>query len=155
MAKDEVDQVSIDGGIVVGHDGSEAASDAVRWAAGLAERLGERLHVVRAWSLTNAPRPKTQELGYIPPVADFENAVREALEHDVAALALPGEADLHVVHSGAAKALLRAGEGASMLVVGRRGTGGFRGLGFGSTADQVASYAPVPVVVVPVDPRDD
>ena len=154
MASGE-ETVRVDGGIVVGHDGSEAAGDAVRWAAGLAERLGERLHVVRAWSLTNAPRPTTQEFGYIPPIADFEAAVRGALEHDVAALKLAGEVELHVVRSGAARALLRAGEGATMVVVGRRGRGGFRGLGFGSTADQVASYAPVPVVVVPVDPRDD
>ncbi len=145
----------IEGGIVVGHDGSEAASDAVRWAGGLAERLGEPLHVVRAWRLTDAPRPRTQEVGFVPPLADFEAAVRADLEEDVAALGLSGTVTAHTAHEGAAKALLGAAERASMLVVGRRGAGGFRGLGFGSTADQVASYASCPVVVVPVDPRDD
>ena len=34
---------------------------------------------------------------------------------------------------------------ADLLVVGPRGSGGFRGLGFGSTADQVARHAPCPV----------
>ena len=36
-----------------------------------------------------------------------------------------------------------------MLVVGARGRGGFRGLKFGSTADQAVRYSPVPVLVVP------
>jgi nucleotide-binding universal stress UspA family protein len=36
-----------------------------------------------------------------------------------------------------------------MLVVGKRGGGGFAGLKFGSTADQVVRYAKVPVLVVP------
>jgi nucleotide-binding universal stress UspA family protein len=39
--------------------------------------------------------------------------------------------------------------------VGTRGAGGFRGLGFGSTADQVVRHAPCPVVVVPVSHEHD
>ena len=45
--------------------------------------------------------------------------------------------------------------GAEMLVVGTRGEGGFRGLLFGSTADQVVRHAKRPVVVVPVTGSDD
>ena len=41
------------------------------------------------------------------------------------------------------------GKGADMLVVGTRGAGGFAGLHFGSTADQVVRHARCPVVVVP------
>jgi len=40
-------------------------------------------------------------------------------------------------------------------VVGSRGAAGFRGLRFGSTADQVVRHAVCPVVVVPVDGSDD
>ena len=39
--------LEITGGILVGHDGSPAAAESVRWAAGLAGRLGTPLHVVR------------------------------------------------------------------------------------------------------------
>ena len=57
---------------------------------------------------------------------------------------------LHVVHGQSSAALLEAAAGAEIVVVGRRGAGGFRGLLSGSTADQVVRYAPCPVVVVPL-----
>ena len=145
--------VEVDGGLLVGHDGSAASGRAVRWAAGLATRLGVPLHVLRAWRLTNAPRPASMQPGYIPPRADFDAAVLEALRGDVAALDLPAACDarLHVAHGQSSARLLEAAAGAEMLVVGARGAGGFRGLRFGSTADQVVRYAPCPVIVVPSD----
>lgn len=149
-----VEEVTLDGGVLVGHDGSAASGQAVRWAAGLAGRLALPLHVLRAWGLTNAPTPKTRETGYVPPLADYEEAVREALTADTDRLGLEGDVRLHVVHGRSAKELLLAAEGVDLLVVGRRGEGGFRGLGFGSTADQVARNAPCPVIVVPVDTDD-
>ena len=143
--------VVIDGGILVGHDGSAQSGRAVTWAADMAGRLGCKLHVLRAWSLTSAPRPATMELGYVPPPEDFEKAVLDALAHDIDALDLPAdcEVELHAAHGQSSHRLLEAAEGADLLVVGARGAGGFRGLGFGSTADQVVRNSPVPVVVVP------
>lgn len=143
--------VVIEGGILVGHDGSRASGEAVLWAAELASRLGETLHVLRAWSLTNAPRPKTMEGGYIPPKEDFEEAVLDALAKDIEALGLSSQVDvqLHAAHGSAGSQLLEASRGSEMVVVGSRGVGGFRGLGFGSTADQVVRHASCPVVVVP------
>jgi nucleotide-binding universal stress UspA family protein len=145
-----VDKVELDGGVLVGYDGSRPSEQGVRWAADLAGRLGEPLHVLRAWGMLNAPVPPTKQGGYIPPFTDWEAAVRQELEQQVARLGLACEVRLHVVHAQSAAALLHAGAGARMLVVARRGAGGFRGLGFGSTADQVVRHAPCPVVVVPV-----
>lgn len=149
--------VEVDGGILAGHDGSPAASEAVRWAADLARRLGTSLHVVRAWSVSSAPRPPTSETGYVPPLTDFEAAVLDRLRSDVAALELPDGVDTtcHVLHGPAGRRLLEASAGAEMLVLGSRGSGGFLGLRFGSTADQVVRHARCPVVVVPVDGSDD
>lgn len=143
--------VDCTGGIVVGHDGSEASGVAVRHAAGLARRLGCTLHVVRAWTLTSAPRPATMTLGYVPPPEDFEKAVLDELTAQVAAMHLPEDChvELHAVHGQSTERLLEAAKGAEMLVVGARGGGGFRGLKFGSTADQATRYATVPVLVVP------
>ena len=146
-----VESVTLDGGVLVGHDGSAASSQAVRWAADLARRLGVRLHVVRAWGLVNAPKPRSHQLGYVAPLVDYEAAVREDLTDDIGKLDLACDLELHVVHGRASGVLLAAASGAELVVVGKRGWGGFRGLGFGSTADQVMRHAPCPVVVVPVD----
>ena len=150
-------KLEIDGGILVGHDGSAAAADAVRWAARLAARLGARLHIVRSWSISSAPKPSTATAGYVPPMTDFESAVLEHLRADIGALGLSGDVivDCHVLHGPAARRLLEASKNAEMLVLGTRGAGGFMGLRFGSTADQVVRHARCPVVVVPVDGSDD
>ncbi len=149
--------LELDGGLLVGHDGSPAAADAVRWAARVAGRLGCPLHVARTWSISSAPRPATAERGYVPPLTDFESAVLERLRRDVARLDLPEDLDVqcHVLHGSAGRRLLEASEGAEMLVVGSRGEGGFRGLRFGSTADQVVRHARCPVVVVPGHGTDE
>lgn len=148
---DVVRKVTLQGGVLVGHDGSASATEGVRWAADLAAELGEPLHVLRAWGLLNAPEPASKVGGYIPPLADWEAAVRDDLGADIGRLELTGEVHLHVAHEQSAAALLAAAEeGVRLLVVARRGAGGFRGLGFGSTADQVVRHAPCPVVVVPI-----
>lgn len=149
--------LELSGEILVGHDGSPASAEAVRWAAALAERLGSPLHVIRTWSLSSAPRPATAEPGYVPPMTDFESAVAERLRTDVTGLGLPDglTVECHTLHGSAGRRLLEASKGAEMLVLGSRGGGGFRGLRFGSTADQVVRHAVCPVVVVPVTGSDD
>jgi nucleotide-binding universal stress UspA family protein len=146
-----VNEVEVDGGVLVGYDGSRASEVALRWAAGIARRLDEPLHVLRAWGMMNAPAPATKQGGYIPPLSDWQDAVRDELEAQVGGMGLDCELRLHVAHAQSSAALLHAARGAHLLVVARRGAGGFRGLGFGSTADQVARHSPCPVVVVPVD----
>ena len=142
--------VEIDGGVLVGHDGSACAQEALRWAAALAARAGLDLHVLRAWGLTSAPRPATWEPGYVPPLTDFEQAVRAELEGCVSAAKVDPSVrvHVHVVHRPAAKALIAAARGADLLVVGARGGGGFSGLLLGSVSDQCVHHAPCPVTVV-------
>jgi nucleotide-binding universal stress UspA family protein len=139
-------------GLLVGHDGSSSATEAVRWAARLAHRLGCPLHVLRTWTISSAPRPSTAEPGYVPPLSDFEGAVLTRLEADVSKMSLSDDLDVqcHVLHGASGRRLVEASAGAEMLVVGSRGAGGFRGLLFGSTADQVVRNARCPVVVIPV-----
>ena len=113
--------------------------------------------MIRTWSISSAPRPASATGGYVPPMADFEGAVVDRLRSDIAALGLPEglEVECHAVHGSAGRRLLEVSKGAHMLVLGTRGGGGFRGLGFGSTADQVVRHAVCPVVVVPVSGEDD
>lgn len=151
LADDGVaESVRIEGGILVGHDGSECAQDALRWAAELAARAGLELHVVRAWSMTTAPRPSTWTPGYVPPMEDWAQAVLDELRRHVAAAGLPASlaVSCHVVHRSPARGLIDAAAGADLLVVGARGRGGFSGLLLGSTSDQCVHHAPCPVTVI-------
>lgn len=147
--------LEVSDGILVGHDGSAAAAESVRWASQLAGRLSTPLHVVRCWSISTAPRPSTATASFVPPLTDFEQAVLERLRADVAELGLQVEPTCHVLHGPAGRRLLEASERVEMLVLGSRGAGGFLGLHFGSTADQVVRHAHGPVVVVPVEGADD
>ncbi len=150
-ADDDVAQVAdVSGGVLVGHDGSRCAQEAVQWAAGLAGRAGLPLHVLRAWKMTTAPRPATWEPGYVPPLEDFEQAVREELEAHVASAGLDTALSVtcHVTHGSPARGLIESATRADLLVVGARGRGGFAGLVLGSVSDQCVRHAPCPVTVV-------
>ncbi len=139
------------GPIVVGHDGSSFADQALKWALTLAQRAHIPVTVVRAWTMRTAPKPKTQEFGYVPPASDFADAVRERLEESTRDLlaAFPDvEVTLKVERGQPATVIVEASEGASLLVVGPRGLGGFKGLLLGSVSEHAVGNAPCPVVVV-------
>jgi nucleotide-binding universal stress UspA family protein len=136
--------------IVVGVDGSDVAARALRWALDEARAIDARVTVVHAWDFVLAGGLPAPTVGWIP--ADLDKA-SEALVDAVLA-----EADLHglvapverVSQCGSAAAvLMKAATDADMIVVGRRGTGGFRALLLGSVSTQVARQAATTVVVVP------
>lgn len=57
----------------------------------------------------------------------------------------------HTVQGRPVDSLIAASEGASMLVVGSRGRGGFRGLLLGSVSQQLTQHASCPLVIVRPD----
>lgn len=145
--------------IVVGHDGSRFSDDALRWALRWAARTRLEVVVVRSWSITTAPRPASASAGYVPPFAEYADAVRDRLRADTAALreAAPEvPVRLEAAHGAAANRLVALSAEAELVVVGPRGRGGFRGLVLGSVAEQVSRHAHCPVVVVrgSSDPAD-
>ncbi|MGJ9414049.1 universal stress protein [Aeromicrobium sp. CF4.19] len=137
--------------IVVGHDGSPFSESALSWALEWARRASLDVTVVRGWSMTTAPRPATAARGYVPPFADFAEAVRLRLEQDTAKQRADFEdvtVSFEAPHSAPANALLELSADAALVVVGPRGRGGFRGLVLGSVAEQVSRHASCPVVIV-------
>ena len=138
--------------IVVGIDGSENAAAALAWAVEEGRRRGATVEAVHAWQ---EPVVGGTAAGLVPVPIDteaFEQGSRQQLDEAVEAVVEDG-ADVDVqrllVHDSAARALLDRAAGADLLVVGRRGHGGFMGLLLGSVSQQIVWHAPCPVVVVP------
>ena len=150
-ARDVVERVSPDGGVVVGDDGSPGARTAILFALDEARRRGSALHVLRAWSITSAARPTGSSSGYVPSMVEFQQATLEAERERVRQLC--GEAhgvdvQVHVAHSPSAQSLIEASRTCDLVVVGSRGRGGFASLVLGSVALQCVAHAHCPVTVV-------
>jgi nucleotide-binding universal stress UspA family protein len=139
----------VDGGVLVGHDGSPDAHEALCWAGQLAARTGVRLHVLRAWRGATAPWPAGLAPDAVPSLLELEQAVRDELQAavDRAALDPLVEVSCHVTHGSPARGLVESAEAAELLVVGARGRGGSRGR-LGSVSDACVRQAPCPVTVV-------
>ena len=145
-----MDRAALEGAVVVGDDASAASRAAVAWAREDAARRGVPLVVVRAWSLTNAPRPSGAEHGYVPSEDEYAEAVRAEMAHDLQGTVgdlAEGSVILMPAHCSATDALLHASHHAALTVVGARGSGLARWLG--SVASAVVKSASGPVVVVP------
>ena len=136
--------------IVVGADGSAASAAAVTWAAGEAAARGASLEVVHAWSIPAISDPVSMMPIQLP-LDVMEQEARAVCDAAVAAAKAAGAPSVtgSVRRGSAAEHLVAESKTADLVVVGSRGRGGFVGLLLGSVAQQVASHAACPVVVVP------
>jgi nucleotide-binding universal stress UspA family protein len=144
--------LGVSGCIVVGDDGSAESASAVRWAAEEARFRGAPLVVVRAWSITTAPRPSHWEPGYVPGEDEFAAAVAEQLATDLVEVLGkdPGVAVRPLpAHSSPEDALVTASREAALVVVGSHGRHLASAL-LGSTSEHLVRHAHGPIVVVPV-----
>lgn len=134
------------GRVVVGLDGSDASIEALRLALQLAPALDAPVHAVYCWEIPTVYAAYT-EAGYIP----YEEAARQDLDRVLARVfgqETPASVTAELVHGHAAAVLTEAGSQARMLVVGRRGHGGFGGLHLGSVSSACVTHAQCPVLVV-------
>ncbi|WP_345470498.1 universal stress protein [Actinoallomurus oryzae] len=140
--------------ILVGVDGSAPGDAALRWAAHEASLRGVGLCVLHVFA--GAP---LVDLGHGLDWEEAHHAVEDA--HRRAEKIAP---ELHVrsqvVLGGPAETLIRRSAEAGLVVLGKRGRGGFRDLLAGSVALQVAGHALCPVVLAhagwrpPIDDRE-
>ncbi|MFI5957332.1 universal stress protein [Cryptosporangium sp. NPDC051539] len=143
-------EVAADGpGIVLGVDGSEECQAAIELAFTEASLRGRRLTAVRSWFWPADDPAITQPYSPLPEdhVAEQQRVLSEALAGwtekypDV-------EVRTVITHRRPARALLDTAAGADLLVVGARGSGGFRALLLGSVGETVVRHATCPVIVV-------
>lgn len=138
--------------IVVGVDGSAGSDAAVRWCVAMAPLLGAHVVVVHAL---------VPPVYLLPPTLNALWTLDEEIRSDL------GEAvekwsepltegavahETRVVNGVPAEELMRiaAEVHADLLVVGRRGHGGFADLVLGSVPRTLSHQADVPLVIVPV-----
>lgn len=132
--------------IVVGTDGSEHATVAVRWAAEEAQINEAVLEVVLAWDYLSQHRADRSDR-FDPDYREDEAraALASWVDED---LGPDAAAEQRVVNDLPATALLEAGDAADLLVLGARGRGGFEDLLLGTVSERVAQLASRPVAVV-------
>jgi nucleotide-binding universal stress UspA family protein len=131
--------------IVVGTDGSETATEAVRQAADLAAALDGELHILTSYVTAMADVDKLRD-DYTPgETADnvLETARAIGEDHGVEVITHKGAAD-------PADSLLDLAEtvDADLLVVGNRGMRGAKRFFLGSVPNAVAAHAPCAVMIV-------
>lgn len=131
--------------VVVGVDGSEHSKGALRWAVDYARDAGASVDAVTAWRF-----PTTYGLATLVPDIDLEDEARHMLTESLEKIVgdAPGVPVQQLVGEGPpASVLLRAAEGADLLVIGSRGLGSFKSAVLGSVSLSCVLNAPCPVLV--------
>ena len=139
--------------IVVGVEGSGYAREALIWAIEEAHHRGAVIEVVTCYSPTYVPA--APDLGYVPLdsfdlTAEVEKMQSEVVDSAVEASVYGDEVGIRrvLLKGRPADTLMTVAKGATMLVVGNRGRGGFAGLRLGSVSQAIAHHSPCPLVIV-------
>ena len=132
--------------IVVGIDGSPSSIAALEWAAKQAELTGASLEVLMTWEWFNG-------YGWSPidPEFDQERVCQTALSDHLKPVR-DAHPDISIqaaaIEGHPAPLLVKASEGADLLVVGSRGHGEFVGVLLGSVSEHCVTNAHCPVLVL-------
>jgi nucleotide-binding universal stress UspA family protein len=137
--------------IVVGVDGFESSTAALRWAIHHAKLVGATVEAVTAW---HVPAGTAQVPAADRP--DYAEDARMVLAEAITQTRTTGtdvEVRPRVVAGGAAQVLVDVAEGADLLVVGCQGHGAAAdtaagSAGLGSVGEFCAHHAPCPVVIM-------
>lgn len=137
--------------ILVPSDGSGHATKAVRVAGDLAKEHGSEVVLL---TVVAVPQALVMVAGISEQVIDeyIERSGREALASSLQVLEEAGVgAEVKIAVGAAGDEILRETRetGADVVVMGKRGLGGIKGLLLGSVSDRVAHGSTVPVLLVP------
>jgi nucleotide-binding universal stress UspA family protein len=132
--------------IVVGVDGSAPSIEALRQAQRLATPLGAKVLANAYWDYPQV------YAGYVMVgIEGFEERAAQILDEAVRTAfgdETPSNVVTNLVRGHPRDALIEATRDADLVVVGRRGHGGFGGLLLGSVSSALVAHAHCPVLVV-------
>jgi nucleotide-binding universal stress UspA family protein len=137
--------------VVVGVDGSAASVAALRWAVRYGAATGAPVWAVLAWHYPT--------VAGLAPVGHAPEAVNKEVEAEEkatlaeaigkAAADTPGaHVEGKIRYGHPAQVLIEESSHADLLVVGRRGHGGVRGMHLGSVSQHCVNAAECPVVII-------
>ncbi|MBP2414831.1 nucleotide-binding universal stress UspA family protein [Arthrobacter stackebrandtii] len=144
------------GRVIAGVDGSVHSARVLRTAAVLAGALNLRLDVFTCWERSEIDLAAHIPTGVVaegdPLEAEAARLVEDAVER-VFGLERPRTLATFVRYGHPSQILVQESASACLLVVGRRGQGGFAGLRLGSVSSACIAHARCPVLVVNSDVR--
>jgi nucleotide-binding universal stress UspA family protein len=142
------------GSMVVGTDGSDTATEAVRQATELAKALGAKVHIVSAYEPVPEGRLR-EERAQVPEDLQWMVNPREDVQSTLAAAAegldaAGVEVETHAREGDPADAILDVAEeqGADLIVVGNKGMTGAKRFLLGSVPNKVSHHAPCSVMII-------
>ncbi len=132
--------------VVVGVDGSAHSAAALRWALSEAQAHEGEVTALFAWQVPFLSFPGAFDRD------ELEKASRDFLIETVSEIVPRPAVPLQTViaEGEPTESLVKAAQGASLLVLGIRGRSPFAGLLLGSVSQGAAATAPCPVVLVKV-----
>jgi nucleotide-binding universal stress UspA family protein len=140
--------------MVVGTDGSETATEAVRQATDLAKQLGATVHLVSAYEPVPEGRLR-EERQQVPDDLQWMVNPREdvsaTLEQAAKGLEEQGvKVETHSREGDPADAILDVAEeqGADLIVVGNKGMTGAKRFLLGSVPNKISHHAPCSVLII-------
>ena len=140
--------------IVVGTDGSDTATQAVRQAIELARSVGARIELVSAYEPVTDPRLRAESLQVpqdlqwmVNPREDVDATLRSAAG-EISAAGV--DVELFARQGDPADAILDVAEerGSDLIVVGNKGKTGAKRFLLGSVPNKVSHHAPCSVLII-------
>lgn len=137
---------------IVGVDGSPSSIEALRQADRIAGPLNARIEATACWD-----NPPILAEYQVQGIDDFEENVRRTVDEALATAFgpdRPANVDVRLRRGNPRPTLIEASRGADLLILGRRGRGGFAGLLLGSVSSACIARAHCPVLVVRAENTD-
>jgi nucleotide-binding universal stress UspA family protein len=141
--------------IVVGVDGSSSSISALQWAGEHSKQLNLPIEVITTWSQNFA---YSGMVAYASGAIDTSHALAQeaeatleqetALRKAFANIPIPSNLTTKVIEGNPSQVLLKASEGAALLILGCRGNALFADLVIGSVSNNCAEHAKSPVLIV-------